>query len=122
MIASRPILVLAALLTLPFVGACTITNAVVGDDLPDAALQAIEPGRSTESDVIREVGPPSDVAPLETGSIFVYRLTEENTRSLQLSYGYASGGYTGEQRRFGAVVIFFDHKGVVTGWGLSYPR
>ncbi len=105
--------------SLPILPACTITSTVAGEELPASALESLQRGVSTEADVLRALGPPADLGRLQTGLIFVYRLTEESLQSLSISYSIGSGGYTGEVKRPGTLVVFFDRKGVVTGWGLS---
>lgn len=113
--------VLGRLSFLVLLPACSFVSATSGDDLPAAALDSLQAGVSTEDDVIRLVGPPGEVARLSGGSLFVYRLTKEASRTLEISYAVATGGYHGDRRRFGALVILFDRKGIVTGWGLSHP-
>lgn len=113
---SIPAVVFATLLP-----ACSVVSISAGDRLPADALRALQPGVSTQADAIRELGPPGDVGQLRFATIFVYRLTEESAESLQLSFQISSAGYTDEERRFGALAVFFDRKGVLTGWGLSQP-
>lgn len=117
--AQRALLGVVFSLTLP---ACTFVSVAAGEHLPARSLASLEPGVSTQADVIRELGPPGDVGHLRFATVFVYRLTLESVQALEISVQVASAGYQEEDRRFGALAVFFDRKGVLTGWGLSQPQ
>lgn len=106
----RTIPILLVLLLAP---GCTLTDVSVGEDIPAKAVQDLEPGVSTLADVVRDVGPPHEVAHLRYGSVFIYRLTEEAGESLNISLVLAEFGYSGEDRRPGVMLVQFDRKGTL---------
>ncbi len=101
--------------------ACTIVHVRAGDELPADRLESLTAGVSTQADVIREIGPPTDVGNLMKGSVFVYRLTEGSAQALEIGFAAAIAGYQNERRTYWALVVVFDREGVVSGWGLSSP-
>jgi hypothetical protein len=92
---------------------CALTDVSVGEDIRAKAVPELEPGVSTMADVVRDVGPPHEVAHLRYGSVFVYRLTEEVGESLNISLVLAEFGYAGEDRRPGVMLVQFDRKGTL---------
>ncbi len=113
--------VAAALLGLAILPACAITDYTAGQELRPAALSGLLPGQSTQADVLRELGPPDDLAELLYGSIWVYRLVEGDESLLEIAVYQGSAGITRTASRWTSLAVIFDRKGTLSAMGLALP-
>lgn len=77
----------------------------------DADL-SFEPGRTTESDVLTALGPPSQMISLGDRSAFYYLREQTRGRAAVL----VVYNRMAEDIRYDTAVFFFDAKGVLTQW------
>jgi len=81
----------------------------------DAGPESFEPGRTTRSQVMEILGPPSQILSLAAGSAFYYMLETTHTRGLiLLLYNQRS-----EETSYDRAVFFFDQQDVLTDYALS---
>ena len=110
---SRQTLVVALSL---LVGGCTIGRIHHGAPLR-ADPAAIVEGESTKEDVLRQFGPPVEIAHQTDGDAFIYRYDRRNFSSLTLEEPVFTGLMIFSYRRqFDAgdrLVVLFDFDGVV---------
>jgi hypothetical protein len=79
------------------------------------ALPAFEKGRSTQSDVMHVLGPPSQVIGLQDQTLFYY-LREQNRTSAAILMIYNE---TREQITYDRAIFFFNKQGVLTDFSYS---
>jgi hypothetical protein len=84
----------------------------------DKSVPAFEKGQTTQSDVMKALGPPSQMIGLNDGVVFYYMLEKTkgsglflliyNTRDVAITYDRA--------------IFFFNENGVLTDYGYSHER
>lgn len=81
----------------------------------DPTLPAFEKGHSTQSDVMRALGPPSQVIGLQEQTLFYY-LREQSLTSAAVLIIYNN---TRQQITYDRAIFFFDKQGVLTDFSYS---
>ncbi|MDP7035451.1 MAG: hypothetical protein QF752_13260 [Planctomycetota bacterium] len=119
---------LTFLLALSMMGASTACVRVVNNSqdrmIPPEIGQSLRSGRTTYSDVLVRLGPPSDIGNLAEGFFFRYRNTTSSgfqilaRLHILVKFGVAFGG--GD---ISTLLLYFDQDGVLDRWILdSYPE
>jgi hypothetical protein len=112
-VASRALLGVSLLLVL---GGCGITSESRGVVNEWRSGQvAFEPGRTTESEVMQALGPPSQLIDLGNRTVFYYVLEEISTTDMTLVLFNTSS----TEVRYDRAIFFFDSKGVLTEQSVS---
>jgi hypothetical protein len=100
---------------------CIIFRSYVGSELPPAADGGIVLGKTTKSDVLRDVGPPDRLVRQYDGDVFVYEYIRRNESTLELEEPVFTHAtifeYTRVTERSDRMVVFFDRNGIVSGVG-----
>jgi len=81
----------------------------------DSSLPAFEKGRTTQSEVMRVLGPPSQVIGLRDQTIFYYLREQLESKALFLLIY----NQTREEITYDRAIFFFDTKGVLQDFALS---
>jgi len=79
------------------------------------SIAAFEKGRTTQSEVMKALGPPSQVIGLQDQTIFYYLREELKSKSLVL----VLYNQTREQVTYDRAIFFFDTRGVLTDFAFS---
>lgn len=99
---------------------CTISRLYVGVPLRGDP-QSLEAGRSTKEDVLRDFGPPTEIAPQTDGDVFIYRYNRANVATLSLQEPVFTNlflfQYTRSFVRRDILYVLFDFDGRVRGVG-----
>ena len=100
---------------------CLMTRSYLGNELPPAADGGIVLGKTTKSDVLRDLGPPDRLVRQFDGDVFVYEYIRRNESTLELEEPvfshYTFFEYTKVTEKNDRMVVFFDRGGVVSGVG-----
>src|SRR5262245_3658636 len=111
----------ASALSLALASGCTLVRTYSGNELPPAIDERIVAGRSSKSDVLRQLGPPDRLLRQYDGDVFVYAYIRRNVNSFELSEPVFTRlllfSYTKTQEKSDRLVVMFDRNGVVTGFG-----
>ena len=87
----------------------------VHNEWRNPAAPVIEKGRSTEMDVMRALGPPSQVIGLQDRTIFYYLREQSDTKSaILLIYNQ-----TRQEITYDRAIFFFDKNSVLTDFSYS---
>jgi hypothetical protein len=78
-------------------------------------MPAFEKGRSTQTDVMRSLGPPSQVIGLQEQTLFYYLREESRTKAMFL----VIYNQTREQIIYDRAIFFFNKQGVLTDFAYS---
>lgn len=78
-------------------------------------LPAFEKGRTTQSEVMRELGPPSQVIALHDQTLFYYLREQFKSRALFLILY----NKTSERITYDRAIFFFNEDGILTDFALS---
>lgn len=81
----------------------------------DTSLPAFEKGRTTQSDVMAALGPPSQVIALKDQTLFYYLREESRTSSMFLIIY----NQTRQQISYDRAIFFFDTNSVLTKFSYS---
>lgn len=81
----------------------------------EAKTDVIEEGKTTQNDVIKLFGPPSQIISLDSGSVFYYLLQEKRGRGMFLLLF----NFKNEVVSYDRAIFFFDKQGVLTDYGFS---
>jgi outer membrane protein assembly factor BamE (lipoprotein component of BamABCDE complex) len=81
----------------------------------DASLPVLEKGRSTQSDVMRELGPPSQVIALPDQTLFYYLREQSRTKATFLIVY----NVTRTQIIYDRAIFFFNKQAVLTDFAYS---
>lgn len=81
----------------------------------DPSLPAFKKGKTTQSDVMRVLGPPSQVIGLRDQTLFYYLREQLQTKAVFL----VVYNQTREQITYDRAIFFFDSKGVLVDYALS---
>jgi outer membrane protein assembly factor BamE (lipoprotein component of BamABCDE complex) len=98
---------------------CTISREYDGQQLGPEQLEALA-NVETKAEVLEQVGPPEDMGLLQDGSVFIYRFRREALENLNLQFFRATFDYESTDRRTDRLVVLFDKRGQVTGYGLDW--
>jgi len=81
----------------------------------DDSLAVFEKDRSTQSDVLRALGPPSQVIALQDQTLFYYLREQTKTKAMYLIIY----NQTREQITYDRAIFFFNKQGVLTDFNYS---
>jgi len=81
----------------------------------EANLNDIQIGKTTQSDIIELLGPPSQIINLENGGVFYYLLQKGEGKGIFLLLYNTKN----EKVIYDRAIFFFDDRGVLTDYGLS---
>lgn len=81
----------------------------------DSALPAFEKGRSTQSDVMRALGPPSQVIALHDQTLFYYLCEQDRTKGLFLLFY----NHLRQRITYDRAIFFFNRQQVLTDLAYS---
>ena len=81
----------------------------------DPALPAFEKGRTTQSDVMRALGPPSQVIALQDQTLFYYLREQSRTSAMFLIFY----NQTRQQILYDRAIFFFNKQSVLTDFAYS---
>ena len=102
---------------------CTLTGCLskrgemgVRNYWRDSSLATFEKGRSTQSDVMRALGPPSQVIALHDQTLFYYLREQSRTKSMFLILY----NQTRQQITYDRAIFFFNKDSVLTD--LAYSK
>ena len=109
--------VLAALCVVLATAGCATKQSQLGvqNAWRDPALPPFEKGRTTQSDVMRQLGPPSQVIALHDQTLFYY-LREQFKSDAMFLILY---NQTRERITYDRAIFFFNPKGVLTDFAFS---
>ena len=79
------------------------------------SLAVFEKDRSTQSDVLRALGPPSQVIALQDQTLFYYLREQTKTKAMYLIIY----NQTREQITYDRAIFFFNKQGVLTDFAYS---
>ena len=98
-------------------GCFTLSDQQGVDNLwrEEAKTEAIEEGTTTQNDIIKLFGPPSQIISLDSGSVFYYLLQEKKGRGMFLLLF----NFKNEVVSYDRAIFFFDKDGVLTDYGFS---
>ncbi len=102
------------------VGGCASSKTEIGVEnrWRDETLPVFEKGRTTESDVMKALGPPSQVIGLKDRTLFYYLREQSVTRGLYLIIY----NETREKISYDRAIFFFDTEGVLTDFAYSEEK
>ena len=108
---------LAALLVLPGLTGCVSKRSEMGveNNWRGPSQPVFEKGRSTQSEVMRSLGPPSQVIALHDQTLFYYLREQSQTRSFYLMVY----NQTRQQIDYDRAIFFFNKQGVLTDFAYS---
>jgi hypothetical protein len=81
----------------------------------DPALPAFEKGRTTQSDVMRALGPPSQVIALQDQTLFYYLREQSRTKAMFLLIY----NQTRQEIAYDRAIFFFNKQSVLTDFAYS---
>jgi outer membrane protein assembly factor BamE (lipoprotein component of BamABCDE complex) len=81
----------------------------------DPALPAFEKGRTTESEVMRALGPPSQVIALQDQTLFYYLREQSRTKAMFLLIY----NQTRQEIAYDRAIFFFNKQSVLTDFAYS---
>jgi len=100
-----------------FLAACISSKSESGviNKWRDESLPEFEPGKTTQAEVAKALGPPSQLINLESGLVFYYLLEKSRSTGVVLIV------YNTLRERvvYDRAIFFFDKKGVLTDYALS---
>ena len=111
------VLALAALFLLPGLAGCLGKRSEMGvrNSWRGAPPPAFEKGLSTQSDVMRALGPPSQVIALHDQTLFYYLREQSRTKAVFLIvYNQVR-----ERITYDRALFFFNKEGILTDFGYS---
>ena len=111
-----PIFPLVAICLLSLTGCVSKRNEMgVRNYWRDPALPAFEKGRTTQSDVMRALGPPSQVIALQDQTLFYYLREQSRTKAMILLIY----NQTRQEISYDRAIFFFNKQGVLTDFSYS---
>ena len=100
-----------------FLAACISSRSESGviNKWRDASLPEFEPGKTTQADVAKALGPPSQLINLESGLVFYYLMEKARSTGVILIV------YNDIRERvvYDRAIFFFDKQGLLTDHALS---
>ena len=110
------LLFMAAYLLVAGIGCTTkISQKGVLNQWRDESLPSFEEGRTTQSEILRFLGPPSQVIALSDQVIFYYMLERSRLRSFFLGIYNRSD----EKVKYDRAIFFFDENEILTEYSYS---
>ena len=108
---------LATLLFIPVVTGCVSKRSEMGveNSWRDPSPPAFEKGRSTQSDVMRSLGPPSQVIALQEQTLFYYLREQSRSKAVYL----VVYNQTRQRINYDRAIFFFNKQGVLTDFAYS---
>lgn len=101
-----------------FLSSCfTVSDQQGVDNLwrEESRAQSISEGKTTQNEIIKLFGPPSQIINLDTGSVFYYLLQEKRGKgAFLLIYNFKT-----ERVNYDRAIFFFNKDGVLTDYGFS---
>jgi outer membrane protein assembly factor BamE (lipoprotein component of BamABCDE complex) len=102
---------------------CTIGRVYQGTALPDDPAAALVRGRTTKSEALHVLGPPSRIHHQTDGDIFSYTYDRTNYKSFAISEPvithFTLFSWSRQDGRRDKLVLFFDRAGILEEWGLD---
>lgn len=81
----------------------------------ESRVENISEGKTTQNEIIKLFGPPSQIIDLDSGSVFYYLLQEKRGKgAFLLIYNFKS-----ERVNYDRAIFFFNNDGVLTDYGFS---
>ncbi len=100
---------------------CAIGRTYEGSPLPAETPQRIIAGKTTKSEILKELGPPQEIFPQKTGFIFVYRYSQTNEFLLILQEPVFSRKvffkFEKSTEKSNSLAVLFNQEGVVQSYG-----
>jgi len=81
----------------------------------ESKVESIEEGKTTQNDIIKLFGPPSQIINLDNGSVFYYLLQEKKGKGMFLLLF----NFKDEKVSYDRAIFFFDNEGILTDYGFS---
>lgn len=81
----------------------------------ESKVENIEEGKTTQNEVIKLFGPPSQIIDLDSGSVFYYLLQEKKGKGMFLLLF----NFKNEKVSYDRAIFFFDSEGILTNYGFS---
>ena len=100
-----------------FSGCFTVSDQQGVDNLwrEESRTQDILEGKTTQNEIIKQFGPPSQIINLDSGSVFYYLLQARRGKgAFLLLYNFKT-----ERVYYDRAIFFFDKDGVLTDYGFS---
>ena len=100
-----------------FLAACISSQSESGviNTWRDGSLPEFEPGKTTQAEIAKALGPPSQLVNLESGLVFYYLLEKARSTGVILIV------YNNMRERviYDRAIFFFDKQGTLTDYALS---
>jgi hypothetical protein len=114
---SLPTAALATFLLALAVTGCVSKQSEMGveNSWRDPSPPAFEKGRSTQSDVMRSLGPPSQVIALQEQTLFYYLREQSRSKAVYL----AVYNQTRQRINYDRAIFFFNKQGTLTDFAYS---
>jgi hypothetical protein len=114
---SLPAVALATLLLLPGLVGCVSKSSEMGveNSWRGASPPVFEKGRSTQSDVLRSLGPPSQVIALHDQTLFYYLREQSRTKAVYL----VLYNQTRQRITYDRAIFFFTKQEVLSDFAYS---
>ena len=108
---------LGTLLLLPGLAGCVSKNSEMGveNDWRGQSPPVFEKGRSTQSEVMGRLGPPSQVIALQNQTLFYYLLEQSRTKAFYL----VIYNQTRQRITYDRAIFFFNKQGVLSDFAYS---
>jgi outer membrane protein assembly factor BamE (lipoprotein component of BamABCDE complex) len=108
---------IATLLFLPLLGGCVSKRSEMGveNSWRNRPAPVFEKGRSTQSEVMRSLGPPSQVIALHDQTLFYYLREQSRSKAIYL----VLYNQTRQQITYDRAIFFFNKSGVLTEFAYS---
>lgn len=112
----RPVYI-AVLVMAAFLPGCTSRRGEKGVEnlWRSPGIPAWEVGKTTDGEVLEELGPPSQIISLEDGIVYYYM--QENSRGK--AYYFLIWNRSDETVRYDRAIFFFDRNGILTKFAYS---
>lgn len=81
----------------------------------ESKVENIEEGKTTQNEIIKLFGPPSQIINLDSGSVFYYLLQEKKGKGMFLLLF----NFKDEKVSYDRAIFFFDSEGILTDYGFS---
>lgn len=81
----------------------------------ESKVENIKEGKTTQNEVIKLFGPPSQIIDLDSGSVFYYLLQEKKGKGMFLLLF----NFKNEKVSYDRAIFFFDSEGILTDYGFS---
>ncbi len=109
-------LALALALVLPVASGCFVSRQYVNQPLAEESVVGLVPGQSSELDVARALGGPTDVVQLGRRSAWRY----DHTRQKRAGVSLLIVTFAGTDVQSDRIWVFFDEQGILTHYGATF--